>query len=794
MPRNVASSVENNFSRGLLTEASGLNFPENACTDTDNCHFDIQGEVRRRFGIDYETSANTKTIARAGSAISTYLWKNVGGDGNTALWVVQVGETLYFYDALNSSSISAGALATTVSLTSFMPAGAPSPKTVECQYSDGLGYLFVTHPSLDTFYVSFDTTTNTATATQIDLQIRDFVGITEAVAVDNRPSALSATHKYNLANQGWPFSSYDIKTSSTSITPNTGALTFTVAAAGPWVAGQSIYIWSKATRQGKENNNLHFVQGTVTSYAGTTLVIDSTAYGPDTGASARTDWQIGSGPALISMFDQVMSFYPSNADVWWMFKDANDEFNPRKTAANVSRGGTRAPLGHYVLDLYDQDRATVSGITGPTLVSLSYNRASTSAFFSGRVFYAGIPFTGYTANIYFSKILTPGSTAEFGQCYQQSDPTSETLFDLLPNDGGVIPIPEAGTIIKLWSMQGGLVVFATNGVWQITGSTGLGFTANDYTVRQISSIRAISATSFVNVGGYPAWWSSEGAYLLTPNGPDVTLKSLTDETILSFFAEIPESSKKQARGFFNLITKKVHWLYRSTQAGDVDETYEYDKVLIWNARTAAFNPWTIADSDVKVHAVVVVDNATGALVESTVVDNALNTVVDDAGNTVVSYSLSTTATSPTFKYLVSSPNGASANFTVAEERNTNYLDWETYDAVGVDYDSYFISGYKVHGQGQKKFQANYVFLFNKAIPSQYTFQALWDYANTADSNSWSSSATQTINQTEDKYDIRRRRIKVRGEGYALQFKVSSVSGQPFEIVGWSTWETGNANI
>src|SRR5260221_10861837 len=122
MPSQQISSVENNFTKGLITEFTGMNFPENAATDTDNCAYTIVGDVTRRQGIDYETNFGTNTLNRTGQAINTYKWNNAGGDGSTQVIVTQVGKTLNFY--LSSSStitnpLSKQILFSTVDITSF---------------------------------------------------------------------------------------------------------------------------------------------------------------------------------------------------------------------------------------------------------------------------------------------------------------------------------------------------------------------------------------------------------------------------------------------------------------------------------------------------------------------------------------------------------------------------------------------------------------------------------------------------------------------------------------------------
>src|SRR5947207_12570423 len=105
MPQQIASSVENNFTKGLITESTGLNFPENAATATDNCEYTLIGDVNRRLGIDFEENFQVHGLARVNNAMSSYVWNNAGGDGNTKLLVTQVGAILNFYSITNSTTI-----------------------------------------------------------------------------------------------------------------------------------------------------------------------------------------------------------------------------------------------------------------------------------------------------------------------------------------------------------------------------------------------------------------------------------------------------------------------------------------------------------------------------------------------------------------------------------------------------------------------------------------------------------------------------------------------------------------
>jgi hypothetical protein len=112
MARSAATVIENNFIKGLITEATGLNYPENSCVVTWDCEFDFYGRVARRLAFDLEFNRTYQSVAYTGKAINLYHWKNVTGDGSLSLVVVQIGMVLYFYNTANLTSLSGGYTAT----------------------------------------------------------------------------------------------------------------------------------------------------------------------------------------------------------------------------------------------------------------------------------------------------------------------------------------------------------------------------------------------------------------------------------------------------------------------------------------------------------------------------------------------------------------------------------------------------------------------------------------------------------------------------------------------------------
>src|SRR5258708_7342444 len=134
MAQQVDIFIENNFTKGLITEGTGLNFPENAATDTDNCEFTLIGDVNRRLGINKEINGITQSLTRVNKAINSYKWNNVGGDGSTQVVVKQVGDTLYFYrssSAVAATPLSTTILLSTITISTFVASGGSFDATKE---------------------------------------------------------------------------------------------------------------------------------------------------------------------------------------------------------------------------------------------------------------------------------------------------------------------------------------------------------------------------------------------------------------------------------------------------------------------------------------------------------------------------------------------------------------------------------------------------------------------------------------------------------------------------------------
>lgn len=100
----------NTFVRGLITEASPLNYPANASIDEVNFELNRDGTRQRRLGMDFEDGyAFHPATPLDGEgyktrATSTYIWQGAGGVLDLTFLVLQAGNQLNIHNIVDDGS------------------------------------------------------------------------------------------------------------------------------------------------------------------------------------------------------------------------------------------------------------------------------------------------------------------------------------------------------------------------------------------------------------------------------------------------------------------------------------------------------------------------------------------------------------------------------------------------------------------------------------------------------------------------------------------------------------------
>lgn len=851
MARQAATSVENNFVAGLITEIPALTFPEKACTETYDCVFSRTGRVTRRPGFDLETGSTPYSVTYlAGQATTEFLWTAVAGLGTKNILVVQQADKVLFYNVSDTASVSAQLRSEIIDLDSYIPASSSKqPGVFPCSFASGNGDLIIANEAISPLYVLYDPDTDTLSVTSITVSQRDFLGIDDGLSDSDRltesVSSLKSTnpeHYYNLLNQGWyagdALAQWDAALTSmpsnedtvglyrSSETDAFDATKVTAKSPGNVLAPKVHFIlptWDQdrntaMTDAGFTGATISSTETLISASAGSIPAFFSAQWTTSNYAFDDLSNVAWVGTSTIAMHAQIGSsttargmgkyfsggskritkavVYGSNTEGFITSVNPSvtfDLYGKQGTTApttntdgtilgtltftdttNESAGRTitstdQATYWDYVwIVMTSRDFKIITEIkfytpsTADTEALSTIERPSCTAFFAGRAWFGGIQHKALGNQIYFSQIID--KRTQYGMCYQKQDPAGEYFNELLADDGGVIKILEMGQVIRMFSNRTAMFIFATNGVWSISGTSGAGFKATDFVVRRLSNVGTVSRLSFVDFKGLPIWWAEDGIYTIAfdPQTDSYSVQNITIKTIKSFFLDVPATNRKYVKGAYDPINDYIYWVYNS------DETpyhyYDYNHALVMNGTTGAFFPWTISDSaTIGVRGVVYA------------VDATLTTTAKIKFVTVTDYSAS------------------EEKVTFAEAKSTGYTDWP--DAEDVSYDSYFITGYKIRGDTQRYSQPNYVYVFldNQDDASLFV-QGVFDFTNSGDSGKFSSTQQAYFTNLSDYRDVVVKRLKIRGKGRSVQLKFRSEAGKPFSCIGWSVWETANSGI
>ena len=378
-----------------------------------------------------------------------------------------------------------------------------------------------------------------------------------------------------------------------------------------------------------------------------------------------------------------------------------------------------------------------------------YPTCSTTAF--GRLF------VGIDNRILFSQILVDDINS-LGKCYQLNDPTSNQLSDLLPTDGGVVPLQDSGAIIRLIGFQRGILAFCERGVWYLSGPES-GFTADSYDVFKVTEDSLFALNAVVSIGDVLMYASQDGIYALQANEfGSIKAENITESTINSWYLDFIDA---KVFSTYEPNSKQVYYVNKST-----------NEALIHDLRTNAFYPQKFE---------------LGA-------GESLASAYRIPGD-------------PYIKFVYQ--NQSTNKYAVLELKDPTFQD------VGNEYEAYLVTAEEALGKfAHNKNVPNIVILFNKTeqnitgfdgtaytydFPSACFFSTQFDYANSEASKMYTAERqVYRVNNrgfvvSTDTYPVAfdngrsvvEYRDVVRGSGKSCRFKFRADPGKDLQLLGYS---------
>jgi hypothetical protein len=494
---------------------------------------------------------------------------------------------------------------------------------------------------------------------------------------------------------------------------------------------------------------------------------------------------------------------------WFSGKDANDEFS-KSEWEKIYGGSSLMGNGHFILDFFNKNRSEASGVTGlPTAIERS--RFKSVVNFAGRVFYAGLESEKNSGRVLFSRIIEGFN--ELGECLQSNDPTSEFFNSLLDTDGGEIVIQEAVNIQRLHVFGSSILVFADNGIWQITGIDDV-FRATGYAVSKITRVGILSPESFVEAEGIPFWWSKNGIHTLSfdSDSGKAVEQNISISTIQRYWDEIPNSDKRQVIAEYDSVNKRIFWAYPKEDESLVNK---YNKFLILDIPLQAFYPWEISDQLNQTSYVVGVSFYSGYasdFADVNVVNGDGDNVETSVGEEVVVNRKVDLSLADSFIVLLVR-DGVSGKLTMALFSGDSFRDWGN-----ANYETFVEAGFEFFGDLFLKKTAPYVITYCRATEegwqgneitgydplkaSSLFISTFWDFnknpvtppqqvyrlkpipvANSANLSDFGNPSTVVTS-----------RLKVRGKGRSMRIRFDAEAGKGFILLGYGVLGGINARF
>jgi hypothetical protein len=626
---------------------------------------------------------------------------------------------------------------------------------------------------------------------------RDFEGVDDGIRTTAKPTGNTDAHRYNLYNRGWLATDITAFQISASKYPSKNMV--------PWIgyrrkttSGVAEQDWTKEFSPDKLLSELfqdasapigHFIRNpfdtTQISLPDSTKTLVIAAWTMAGTGSTRTitlttvsphGLSVASSFAIAGQLSKYEASYGGYGGIGYETFETTFTFDGTYAVATVPATNQitfDVPFPANFIGWNDQYYAY-----GTIQLSVADNpygystplRPLTTEFFAGRIWYAGTPHPKLANRIFFSQIVE--SDAQYGKCYQVADPTDQNISDLVDTDGGVIVIPEATEIHHLLSFSGSMFVFASNGVWSISGGVSGGyFVPTSYSVRKVSDIGSVGTSAIVLAENVPLYWATSGIYAITQdsNSGYVTSQSVSEGKIDTFLSTIPLVAKKTVQCCYDDIEKRVVWIYSG------DGIYSYDSALIFNVKFEAFSKWKMSHNHLYAYTI------------------SIFTIKDaDVTNRIKFVGITDNLT----------------NLSIGDPTDEAFEDWGL-----TEEDAFLVTGYDAAQAPQMKKTAPYVTVYQNKTETGYTagvgtdllpiresslfLQSQWDWTNRAVSGKWSSSQQvyrhrrlympdfDITNLYENGETLVVTRNKLRGRGRTLSLKFTAGQGKDSWLLGWT---------
>lgn len=636
------------FIGGLNTEQSTVTDLPTYTSDELNCTIYPEGLRGRRFGMDIERDGVVSSSGiEAPTSFQGFLWKNVG---KTALdfVVYQVDTKLHFYDAA-TKPFSVSKNSTVLDISKYI-VDIKRFYEYPVKFVSGADFLLVVSKHLKPIMITYDFSNASFSMSEVDLKHRDFDGVEDGLKIDETPTNLSDFHKYNLLNQGWTLQQIEQVHKDKSYYPannmqwfvgkdNSGAFNTTELLNhyfGNTPAPKGHYILSYFDRDRSRASGIYGGSARKLTYAyrntwksdrsfRAVVIQTFTSEFPSSDGTAtqatiqmtrlfRKTWKRAWGPWTGNVTLHIEGLNSSNEWVivrtathyfygtgegedgtqeiftmQWENSTAYQKYRLRCVFEDLGHGQggeaeTRWPCGVTCVATLaiaeDGDPFVGNRIT-------TDNRVTDVAYMAGKFFYL------VNDTVLFSQTVTDEGKG-YDKCYQDADPTSEEISDLLPTDGGYVKFQTMGDGMALKTFNRGVLVFGRDVVYGLISPSDGRFTATEYDTVELSRAGLIGPQSVVSVANNVYYWSPLGIFRIGVNqqtGSTMVAENITQLTIQRYYNNIPQYAKEAARAVFDFCNNRIYWFYPT----DGSDLAKLDGVLMYDLNYNAFCPFKISD-------------------------------------------------------------------------------------------------------------------------------------------------------------------------------------------------------